>query len=342
MQWIKEGQRISFWGSSDNSVNVIQKFIKRFGKCEIGDIYDFYPTKKFVVLSDKRIEIKKDYSMGGKLALCISKHKSYHEVVSYLENLNAVYGVDYIDIFDCINISGTKEYPYEIITPYATYAPWRKEKEFISIFEKIKNNTLVDMYRLYSLWTACKETAKCTRGDVVEIGVWRGGSGTLLAYGMKQFYKDDTANIFLCDTFDGVVKTGIEDMYYKGGEHSDTSMEIVQELLEKCGIQNAEIVRGIFPDDSYDKFHEKVFRLVHIDVDVYRSAKDIFYYLWEKMIVGGMIIFDDYGFDTTTGITQLCEELEKIKNARCVFSLNGEAIFVKCEEMEVNFHRKDN
>ena len=36
--------------------------------------------------------------------------------------------------------------------------------------------------------------------------------------------------VFLCDTFDGVVKTGEQDAGYRDGLHSDTSLEIVQGL----------------------------------------------------------------------------------------------------------------
>ena len=62
----------------------------------------------------------------------------------------------------------------------------------------------------------------------------------------------------------------------------------------------------------------------------YLSAKEVFEYVWPRVVKGGIVIFDDYGFETTYGVTRLCEELEKqIIDGRCIFHLNGQAIFVK-------------
>ena len=333
--WIKMGHRISFWGATQHSLNKIGKFIQLYGKFEKGYIYDSYlseGTKEvfnytFCIKNGKQYNAKET-----KLILCLTIPKSYHEVMSYIEGLGAVYGVDYIDAFKCVDtMFGTKKYPYESIRCHATYAPWRKDDDFVLIYNKVNNNTLVDIYRLYSLWMSCKESIKCSKGDVLEVGVWRGGSGALLGYGMNKFFEDETAKIYLCDTFEGVVKAGKEDSCYVGGEHNDTALDIVEELLSTCGIKNYEIVKGIFPDDSYEKFDDKLFRLVHIDVDVYKSAKEIFNYVWEKVVLGGMVIFDDYGFESTVGVTRLCEELaEEKKDGRCIFNLNGEAVLVKC------------
>lgn len=334
-QWIETGSKISFWGASDSSIYKIQQFLKKYGKFEMGYIYDSYPKKESIYVFNNVFKIKKgnEYNVKDtKLVMCLIRHNSYHKVVSDIEKNNAVYGIDYIDIDECINGgSGTKEYPYEKIVPYATYAPWREDDDFIYIFNKIRRNTLVDIYRLYSLWISCRESAKCRRGDIIEIGVWRGGTGTLLGYAMNKYCIEKNTKLYLCDTFSGVVKAGREDVYYSGGEHSDTSLDIVKRLLYNCNVVNTDIIKGIFPDDCFEKFECKQFRLAHIDVDVYKSAEEIFNYIWPKMIIGGLVIFDDYGFDTTTGVTKLCKKLEKeIIDGRCVFNLNGEAIFIKC------------
>ncbi len=336
-QWVEEGYKISFWGASTHSLNKIKDFIesvtKRYRNVNWGCIYDTYTIKEDITLSNIKLEIVNgnQYDIKDtKLILCITKRQSYHEVTSKIEMKDSIYQRDYLDIFE-FNFAGAKENPYEKIVPLATYAPWREDEEFISILEKVKNNTLVDIYRLYSLWISCKETAKCQKGDIAEIGVWRGGSGALLCHGMKRFQQLKSGKVYLCDTFQGVPKAGTQDTCYAGGEHADTNLEIVEELLRNCKVENVEIVTGIFPNDCYDKFSNKIFRLVHIDVDVYESAKDVFNFVWSKMVSGGMVIFDDYGFATTVGVTKLCNELEnKVKDGRCIFHLNGQAIFVKC------------
>lgn len=237
-QWVKEGCKISFWGASEQAITQIRRFIKNMQiqgrNIRWGSIYDNHSSKEYVTFWDVKMEIKNGsqyYPNDTKVILCVTKRQSYHEVVGEMEKVDAVYGRDYIDSFEFV-FDGTKENPYEKITPYATYAPWREDEAFISIYEKVKKNTLVDIYRLYSLWISCRETAKCGRGDIAEIGVWRGGSGALLAYGMKLSPAKESGKVYLCDTFQGVPKAGAEDTCYTGGEHSDTNLETVEELLK--------------------------------------------------------------------------------------------------------------
>jgi O-methyltransferase len=54
--------------------------------------------------------------------------------------------------------------------------------------------------------------------------------------------------------------------------------------------------------------HKEEFRFCHIDVDVYQSAKDIVTWLWPRLAIGGIIVFDDYGFPYSQGITTLVDE----------------------------------
>jgi O-methyltransferase len=46
------------------------------------------------------------------------------------------------------------------------------------------------------------------------------------------------------------------------------------------------------------------------------------------MVLGGVVVFDDYGCWGCEGITELCNELN-IKNGTFIHNLNGHGIFVK-------------
>lgn len=133
----------------------------------------------------------------------------------------------------------------------------------------------------------------------------------------------------MCDTFSGVVKSGDADLHYNNGEHSDTKVEIVEDLLDLLNISNAKILKGIFPDDTEKLIEDDKFRFVHIDVDVYQSAKDILEFIWGKVVKGGCIVFDDYGFESCTGIEKLVEEHINDQDKIFVHNLNGHAIFIK-------------
>ena len=210
--------------------------------------------------------------------------------------------------------------------PNATLAPWLSNAEFMNVFELAKHNTLVDIYRLHELWTLVEETAK-VGGDIVEIGVWRGGSGCLMASCSAAI--DSETTVYLCDTFEGVVKAGDKDSSYKGGEHKDTSIEILEDLSDKLGIKNVKILKGIFPEDTGDMLESKRIRLCHIDVDVYQSAQDSIDHIWGRMPVGGAFVFDDYGFVGCEGITRCVDDMRHRGNVFYFNNLNGHAVLIK-------------
>jgi O-methyltransferase len=126
------------------------------------------------------------------------------------------------------------------------------------------------------------------------------------------------------------VKTSDADSHYSGGEHGDTSVALVRRLLDDLQLTNARIHVGIFPDTAPADLGSTRFRLVHVDVDVYESGRQVFEWAWPRLSVGGVVVFDDFGFSTTRGITRLCSELEARDDAVLVQNLNGHALLVKC------------
>ena len=213
---------------------------------------------------------------------------------------------------------------HSYVSPTATFSPWLSDKDFQHIYQKIKNYTLVDIYRCYELWSLAKQTSAID-GDILEVGVWRGGTGAILAEAVKNI---SSKSIFLADTFSGVVKAGENDTSYKGGEHADTSLELVQGLIKMQGLSNVTFLKGIFPEETADKISGKI-SLLHSDVDVYQSSKDIVEWCLPRLSVGGIVVFDDYGFSGCEGVTTYCEELRKNSDFRFIHNLNGHAIFIR-------------
>lgn len=215
-------------------------------------------------------------------------------------------------------------YKQSLLFPKSTYSPWLNDELFIKTYDAIKDNTLVDIYRCYELWQISKRLKNSTAA-IIEVGVWRGGTAALLAKA-----NDNNSPVYLCDTFEGVAKAGEKDNQYKGGEHADTSMETVDKLMNQLDISGYHILKGIFPDVNADRVEDQKCKICHIDVDVYDSAKDIFNWVWQRMIVGGVVVFDDYGFAACAGITQLVNELaDSTTDAFFVHNINGHGLLIK-------------
>jgi len=217
-------------------------------------------------------------------------------------------------------------YSYAQAHPNATLAPWLADRDFMKTYEAVRDHTLVDVYRLYELWSLVRETAK-VGGDIVEVGVWRGGSGCLMAKQDKLL--NGGATVYLCDTFAGVVKASDADSAYRGGEHRDTDTRMVEGLAQRLGCDNARLLVGIFPDDTGAQLASRRIRLLHIDVDVFQSAKDSFDHIWENMPAGAMVVFDDYGFVGCDGVTRFVDEMRERTDLLYLNNLNGHAILIK-------------
>jgi O-methyltransferase len=231
--------------------------------------------------------------------------------------------------------SETNERVYQTIVTTASYAPWHLDSEFMNIYVSVSGHTLVDLYRCWNLWHLVGQVAKSAgpHDHFVEIGVWRGGTGILMARAMASHGLGRP--IYLCDTFQGVTKTGANDPHYRGGEHADTSVDVVLSLAKALGLRSAnyEIFTGVFPEQMPSKLQAGNFAFAHIDVDAYQSARDCFAAIWPRMIPGGVVVFDDYGFIHTSGVTKLVDEHMGVVDGMCMYNLTGQAVFVKLSHM---------
>jgi O-methyltransferase len=213
------------------------------------------------------------------------------------------------------------------VYPTLTYSPWRADDGFQRVWRTIRKNTLVDEWRCWELWTLLGEL-RHVPGGIIEVGVWRGGTGALMAARCAELEIDDP--VHLCDTWTGIVKTTAVDVYYQDGKHDDTSKQTVVDLLARMGLtKRVRLLQGIFPDDTADQVETDQFRLVHIDVDVYESARDVFDYAWPRLHRNGIVVFDDYGCAATPGVTQFVNEQRDIDDRLVIHNANGHALIVQ-------------
>jgi O-methyltransferase len=208
------------------------------------------------------------------------------------------------------------------LNPAATYSPWLSDSQFQQAYQRIRKFTLVDIYRCYELWELARQSSRVD-GAILEVGVWRGGTGCLLALAAPK------KTVYLADTFAGVVNAGPNDTRYLGGEHADTSDHLVRNLLLSAGAGNAQLLQGIFPAQTAASIAGPI-ALLHVDVDVYQSAKDTVEWALPRLLPGSAIVFDDYGFYGCEGITRYVHELSKQLMGFAFFhNLNGHAVFAK-------------
>lgn len=206
-------------------------------------------------------------------------------------------------------------YPYD--------APWITDEKFTAIYEKIRKNTLVDRTRCYSLYKLVDQV-KNLDGDVLEVGTWRGGTAGIFTNTLPK------KTIYLADTFEGVVKSSKWE-HYVDKAHSDTSEQLVIDFLKNgLKVENFKILRGIFPEDTGSEITNCKFSFVYLDLDVYLSTKDAFNYVWDLVVSGGIVAFDDYGMiSACEGISRFVDEIKDDEDKIFIQNLNGQAYIIK-------------
>jgi predicted GH43/DUF377 family glycosyl hydrolase len=136
-------------------------------------------------------------------------------------------------------------------------------------------------------------------GDLAEVGVWRGGTAKLLErYGTH-------GAVHLFDTFTGIPETDQLPGGHVRGDFDDTRLDDVKEFLTSA---NVFFHVGIFPETAITAPGQK-YRFAHLDADTYQSTKAAIEYFRPRMVAGGKILFDDYGWRRCPGVQRAYHEL---------------------------------
>ena len=181
---------------------------------------------------------------------------------------------------------------YNLCPPheYRTYAPWY-EGWFQEIYDRIRANVICREDHCYVIQNFTKHCS-LFEGDFAECGVYKGGTAFLIADTLVNNSVQER-KLHLFDTFAGMPATAKEDPSgMKEGQLGDTSLSAVEEYLKKFPF----IVfhPGLIPE-TFEVVKDRKFAFVHIDVDLYQTSKDCCNFFYDRLIPGGVMIFDDYG-----------------------------------------------
>jgi len=209
----------------------------------------------------------------------------------------------------------------EIIISSAFNAPWKEDKEFSSFHEKIKDLTLLDSKRLYTLWYLAR-SLRNTKGNIFEIGCLQGGAGFIMSRA------NNTGYTYLFDTFEGFQE---EEKFHKKKHFVYEKKEIVQKNIKKFKLKNTKVYKSKFPNKLDLSIKKKKLKLCHIDVNTYKSTKKTFEFVSKRMIKGGIIVFDDYGIYGADSIKKFVNKISKknTKDFSFIFNFMGQCILIK-------------
>ncbi len=195
------------------------------------------------------------------------------------------------------------------------------DETFGSLMKQIEGYTIVSRARCFILYQFAKQ-ARTMNADVSEIGVYRGGTAKLIS----KVVAGNAQTVHLFDTFSGMPPTDSTKDLHKEGDFSDTMIDEVKKYLKDCN--NVRFYQGFFPDTSGPVINLQ-FCFVHIDVDIYKSVLDCCEFFYPRMIKGGIMVFDDYGFLSCFGAKMAVDEFFSDKVESPCYLPTGQCFVIK-------------
>jgi hypothetical protein len=200
---------------------------------------------------------------------------------------------------------------FEPATKAKTALPRDYDDEAVRTIAAVQPWTMTSPEKLNALILAVRHVAKHKiPGDIVECGVWRGGS--MQATALTLLAADDTSReLYLFDTFEGMPPPTEEDLRHDGKSAADllagnartsgvwavASLADVQDGMAHVAYPQDQIhfVPGMVEDTVPDQAPEQI-AVLRLDTDWSASTKHELEMLYPRLVSGGVLLIDDYGW----------------------------------------------
>lgn len=203
------------------------------------------------------------------------------------------------------------------------FSPWLGGGEFRRYFELAAPQTLVPPDSCYVLQTLLQQTLQ-VQGDVWECGVYKGGTAAMMAAMLKDAGSFKKLHLF--DTFAGMPETNATKDWCRKGDFADTSVEAV---TSNVGHPEISVIHQGFIPHSFAGLENARIAFAHIDLDIYQSILDSLDFIWPRLSVGGLVVFDDYGLLTCPGARAAVDEFFKDRPCTPLCLSTGQAVAFK-------------
>lgn len=213
-----------------------------------------------------------------------------------------------------------------LLTSLAQSISARETRDLNEVYKEItdRNLTMVTRERFDTIDIVSKYIKEHQiPGDVIECGCWRGGMSIYLAYSFpdKKCWVSDSFQGF--ETLDHCKydPRGIVDERHYNGVWIAPEFQVRQNFLD-MGLTEASAVEFLsgWVNDTTDPSTcpVKELALLRIDVDAYSATLVVLENLYDKVVSGGFIIFDDSGLYETVAAM---EEFERRRGVPIISKL---------------------
>jgi len=206
---------------------------------------------------------------------------------------------------------------------------WFHDADFLAAWSLFPSGGRSIHDRKFNLYNIAK-SIRTIPGDLAECGVYHGGSSHLMLVATAPAGK----RLHGFDSFEGLsepvkvdlVSTNYTFKWQKNDMRSDIK-RTDHNLKQHSG--RYKLYKGWIPD-RFNEVSEKRFSLVHIDVDLYEPTLAALEFFYPRLSPGGIIVCDDYGFESCPGARRAMDEFFSDKPEEVVVHLTAGQGFVVC------------
>jgi O-methyltransferase len=176
----------------------------------------------------------------------------------------------------------------------------------------VRSYTLTSVQRLVALCDAVQYVVhNQIPGDIVECGVWKGGSMMAVARTLMQA-GNQTRHLYLFDTYEGMTSPSDKDISAQGELASDmlrhedkedagsvwcvAPLDEVRKAVGSVGYDSSKVhfVKGRV-EETIPRMAPEQISILRLDTDWYESTWHEMEHLFPRLTKGGVLIVDDYG-----------------------------------------------
>jgi O-methyltransferase len=114
---------------------------------------------------------------------------------------------------------------------------------------------------------------------------------------------------------------------FEKGDFAQTSEAAVRALVTPAGANVAFHV-GFIPD-TFAGLELARLAFAHVDVDLYQSALDCIEFVYPRLVPGGILVFDDYGFPSCTRAREATDQAFAARREKPIYLPTGQALVIK-------------
>lgn len=194
---------------------------------------------------------------------------------------------------------------------------------FVAAYRALAGDNYRALERKYTVYNLLN-SLHWLSGEIAECGAYNGSTAYFMALANER--SGQNRNIYLFDSFEGLSQPSAEDgSYWQAGDLACPEEAARRNL---AGFRNIHIHRGWIPT-QFPRVADRRFCFVHVDVDIYQPTRDSIEFFLPRLQPGGMLVCDDYGFESCPGARRAMDDIFAGRPERIIHLPTGQGLVIK-------------